>query len=77
MYIWQLVDLFPAKVVVKFTLEYCNNLPSSTKVTFIVGQSRHMVQTSPSTKRSRMLCVAGLKKFCLPVPIFFVLRGAC
>ena len=43
----------------KFTLEYCNYLPSSTKVTFIVDQSRHMVQISPSTKRSRTSFVAG------------------
>ena len=26
--------------MIKFTLEYCNNLPSGTKVTFIIGQSR-------------------------------------
>ena len=55
------VDLFPPKAVIKFTLEYCDNLPSSTKVTFIVDQSRHMIQISTSTKRSRTSFVAGLK----------------
>ena len=55
------VDLFPPKAVIKFTLEYCNNLLSSTKVTFIVDQSRHMIQISPSAKRSRTSFVAGLK----------------
>ena len=55
-YIWQPVDLFPPKDVIKFsTLEYCNNLSSGTKVIFIIGQSRHMVQISSSNVPERRL----------------------